>query len=138
MALKSIETALAKLLDANKPQKQEVYDPNRPPQLDGIYGRDIKVKVSTPANAAGPILVEFGFGITCGFDSVLLAYERSNGVWEQVLRWQNPGYDSIDAAFGDFFDYVVLPRKGSSNWIVAVAHGPILGVRPNGVDSTWI
>ena len=47
---KPIETTLAKLLDANKPVINEVYDPKKPPQLDHIYGDEIDVKVSAPAN----------------------------------------------------------------------------------------
>ena len=48
---KALETMLAKLLDANQPVVQEVYDPNKPPQLDHIYGGSLTVKVLRPAAA---------------------------------------------------------------------------------------
>ncbi|MGA2571499.1 MAG: hypothetical protein ABSF23_13350 [Terracidiphilus sp.] len=120
---KSLETTLAKLLDANQPEVQEVYDPKKPPRLDLIYGADLRVKVTRPQSEPQLLLVEFNFGICCGFDSVLLAYEQSGGAWDQVLRWQSPAYDNIGDAFGDFFDYEVLPKAGSKNWLIAVAHG---------------
>ncbi|MGO8756895.1 MAG: hypothetical protein ACLQG3_02110 [Terracidiphilus sp.] len=120
---KSLETTLAKLLDANQPEVEEVYDPNKPPRLDQVYGSGLKVKVSRPANQPQILLVELNFGIGCGFDSILLAYEQSGGAWKQVLRWESPAYDSVDAAFGDFFDYQVLPRAGAKDGLIAVAHG---------------
>ncbi len=120
---KDLETTFAKLLDANKPEVQEVYDPKKPPQLDHIYGDGIQVKVTAPASVPHLLLVEFNFGIACGFDSVLLAYEWRSNEWKQVLRWQNGGYDSVGAAFGDFFEYQPLPQAGSKSWLIAVAHG---------------
>jgi hypothetical protein len=120
---KALETMLAKLLDANQPVVQEVYDPNKPPQLDHIYGGSLTVKVLRPANQPQVLLFEFNFGIDCGFDSMLLAYEKRDGAWKQVLRWQSPAYDRVDAAFGDFFEYVVLPGEDSNHWKVAVVHG---------------
>lgn len=119
----SVETTLAGPLSANQPENQEVYDPNKPPQLDQIYGSDLKVKVTRPANEPQLLLVEFNFGIACGFDSMLLAYEQSGGAWQQVLRWQSPAYDTVVGAFGDFFDYQVLPQTSSKGWLMAVAHG---------------
>jgi hypothetical protein len=120
---KALEAPLAKLLDANKPEVQEVYDPKKPPQLDQIYGADLRVKVTRPQSEPQLLLVEFNFGICCGFDSVLLAYEQIGGAWKQVLRWQSPAYDSVGDAFGDFFDYAVIPGEDPNHWKVAVAHG---------------
>ncbi|HET6207612.1 MAG TPA: hypothetical protein VFD98_12440, partial [Terracidiphilus sp.] len=120
---KGIENSLAILVATNKPQTQEVYDPNKPPQLDHIYGDNLVVKITRPASQAQLLLVEFNFGIDCGFDSLLLAYEYRDNEWKQALRWQNSTYDRVDAAFGDFFDYVVLPEQGPNGWRIAVAHG---------------
>ena len=83
---KVLESSLAKLLDANKPQVQEVYDPNKPPQLDHIYGSEMRVRVSAPTNPPHLLLIEFGFGIDCGYDSVLLAYEQHNGGFRRLIR----------------------------------------------------
>jgi hypothetical protein len=114
---------LAKLLHANRPEVQEVYDPKKPPQLDRIYGNDLRVKVTRPQALQKLLFIDFSFGIECGFDSVLLGFEQSSGAWKQVLRWQSPAYDQIDAAFGDFFEYEVIPQVGSKDWLIAVAHG---------------
>jgi hypothetical protein len=119
----SVETMLAGPLSANQPEVQRTSDPNQPPPLDHIYGSNIRVTVTRPANEPQLLLVEFSLGIACGFDSMLLAYEQSGGAWQQVLRWQSPAYDSIGDAFGDFFDYEVLPQAGTKNWLIAVAHG---------------
>jgi hypothetical protein len=119
----SVETTLAGPLSANQPKVQQTSDPNKPPQLDQIYGSNLRVKVTRPANEPQLLLVEFNFGIACGFDSMLLGYEESGGAWQQVLRWQSPAYDTVIGAFGDFFDYQVLPQAGSKGWLVAVAHG---------------
>jgi len=119
----ALEAEIAKLLDANRPVVQEVYDPNKPPQLDHIYGGQLKVKVSRPPRALQVLLVEFNFGIDCGFDSLLLGYEYHDGVWTRVLRWESPAYNRIDSSFGDFFNYVLLPGKAPQEWSIAVAHG---------------
>ena len=119
----SVEATLAGPLSANQPAAQQTSDPNQPPQLDHIYGSNLRVKVTRPANEPQLLLVEFNFGIACGFDSMLLAYEQSGGAWQQILRWQSPAYDTVSGAFGDFFDYQVLPQAGSKGWLIAVAHG---------------
>ncbi len=120
---KMIETTLAKLLDANKPVINEVYDPKKPPQLDRIYGGEIDVKASAPANSPQVLLVRISFGIECGDDAMLLAYEFRHGRWQQTLRWQSGDYDRISGAFGDFFSYQVVPQKDPGSWLIAVAHG---------------
>jgi hypothetical protein len=120
---KSIEAMLAGPLSANQPEAQQVYDAKKPTQLDQIYGSDLRVKVTRPEGEPHLVLVEYNFGIACGFDSVLLGYEQSGGAWKQVLRWQSPAYDTVIGAFGDFFDYEVLSQAGSKNWLIAVSHG---------------
>jgi hypothetical protein len=120
---KLIESGLANLLEANKPEKNEVYDPKKPPQLDHIYGDWITVKVTAPANPPNILLVEFGFGIACGSDSVLLIFERQHGRWGQRMRWQSGGYDEVSGAFGDFLQYQIVQQRNSATWLLAVAHG---------------
>ncbi len=132
---KLIESTLVKLLDANKPVINEVYDPKKPTQLDHIYGDGIDVKVTAPANAPKVLLVEIHFGIECGYDAILIAYELHGSHWQQVLRWQSYDYDKISGAFGDFFQYQVLPQKDSGHWLLAVAHGyPWCTSRYSGFD----
>jgi hypothetical protein len=121
---RTIESGLVSLLDANKPvvQRYDSWD-KIPATVDQIYGADLDVRVSRPANHPQIVLVEASFGISCSMDSMLLGYEwRSNG-WQRVLRWQSGNYDQISGAFGDFFAYQVVPQNDSGDWLIAVAHG---------------
>ena len=118
-----LESTLAKLLNANKPAQQEVYDLNKPEQLDQIYGEELRVKVTATADPARLVLVEFSFGIACGEDAMLLVYEIHGEVWDRILRWQSPDYSAVSGAFGDFFKYVILLPTASDGWRAVVAHG---------------
>jgi hypothetical protein len=107
----------------------------------GGYGADLKVSVSTSQAAPQLRLIDYQFGIECGDDSVLLVYEpgRKNAEiisptgakadsgmpdgFVRALRWQADPYDQISGAFGDFFQYVVLPGSDGKPWRLAVAHG---------------
>lgn len=118
-----VELELSRLLDANKPQTDQAYDPNDTRQeIDKVYGQDLEVRVSRAGKAPGLMLIEFSFGIDCGYDAMLLGYEAQGSEWVRVLRWQSESYDRINAAFGDFFRYLVLPTA-SGQWRIAVAHG---------------
>lgn len=119
----TLQTAMAAALDANHPFVQGVYDPKKPPQLDQIYGADLNVKVTAPANIPQLRLVEFNFGIICGADSILLAYEHSNAGWTKSLRWQSPDYNEVLGAFGDSFQYQVFQPANSPSWLLATFHG---------------
>lgn len=108
---------------------------------NGNYGADLKVSVSTPQAAPKLRLIDYQFGIECGNDNVLLVYEpskknaeivSSNGVkadsgmpdgFVRALRWQSDSYDQISGAFGDFFQYAVLPATNGKPWRLAAAHG---------------
>jgi hypothetical protein len=67
--------------------------------------------------------IEVRFGIECGVDTVMLMYEPDSEGWHQALRWQSAEYSEVSGAFGDFFQYAVIPGKDSSPWRIAVAHG---------------
>lgn len=88
-----------------------------------IYGADLKISVSTPANALNLRSVEISFGISCGYDSMLLLYENSSSGWRPVLRWQRDDYDQASGAFGDFFLFQIIPARESGRWRVIAAHG---------------
>ena len=119
----AVEMEIARLIDANKRQTNQPYDPNDTrKEVDQVYGWDPGVKASRPGNAPGLLLIEFRFGIDCGYDSMLLGFQVLGGHWVRTLRWQSGNYDSVDAAFGDFFKYLVLPSS-QGQWQIAVAHG---------------
>jgi hypothetical protein len=120
---KGFESTLAALLNANKPVQQQVYDPRKPPQRDQIYGVDLHVKVTTTGGPPQLVLVEFNFGVACGYDSILLAYEVHSGAWQRILRWQSPEYSEVSGAFGDFFEFVLLAPTDSDGWRAVIAHG---------------
>jgi hypothetical protein len=113
---------------------------------NAAYGADLKVSVSTPQVAPQLRLIDYRFGIECGDDNVLLVYEPSkenaeivsatearagSGIpdgFVRALRWQAAPYEQISGAFGDFFQYVVLPGSNGTDlnghaWRLAVAHG---------------
>ncbi len=91
--------------------------------IDQVYGTDLRVSVTVPANKPELLMVDWSFGIDCGNDSLLLVYSRHASQWKQVLRWQSKADESISDAFGDFFQYAVVPLGPTERWGVAVAHG---------------
>ena len=123
----ALESTLAAALGANLPQaKPDGAADDQSTSPAHVYGADLTVKVSRPSRPAGLLLVVFNFGIACGDDSMLLAYEFRGGRWQQAVRWQADDYDEISGAFGDFFDYQAIPierPEGAPQWLLAVAHG---------------
>lgn len=100
-----------------------------------IYGADLKLVAKRPDAKADLIGVEISFGVSCGEDTMLLLYEWRDKKWWQVLRWQSGGYNAVNGAYGDFFEYVVIPHGGLGKWVVAVAHGmPWCTSRYSGFD----
>jgi hypothetical protein len=91
------------------------------------YGANLTVSIGilagSPPNAVDPVFVDIGFSISCGEDHMLLVYERRRGSWQEVIRWQSGKYNEISGAFGDFFEYVLVPGGTSGDWALAVAHG---------------
>lgn len=121
----ALEADLAKTLGANQaakpapePKPDEEEEPGPP---SGAYGGDLKVSVTTPANATQWRIVTASFGIECGEDSLLMLYEWAGWGWRRSLRWQSAPYVEISGAFGDFFKYAVVP--GVAPQKIVVAHG---------------
>jgi len=110
-------------------------------KIDWHYGANLQVKVTAPVAQTSLRIVELRFDIECGGDTILLAYElarRNSQVISvagahvdsgtpdglgRVLRWQAAPYEEINGAFGDFFEYVVLPGQDEKSWRLVVAHG---------------
>lgn len=84
----------------------------------GGIAQALDVAVTRNAAPKPLVLVRAGFGIPCGDDNLLVAYTWDGAAWKRVLRWQSDDYDSISGAFGDTFQYAVLPGGQ-----IAVAHG---------------
>jgi hypothetical protein len=121
---RQLQNELAVLLGANAPEKPRQYTPENTSLMDDqVYGGDLKVAVARPVNESQLMAVELSFGIECGDDTILLIYEQNNGVWHRSVRWNSDDYGEISGAFGDFFQYVVMPSGPPMGWVVAVAHG---------------
>jgi hypothetical protein len=131
----TLERSLAERLGANKPEHtREASAGEWPEVMDGIYGNNLWIGVQRPKNMPRLIALKVSFNIDCSSDSMLLIYEQKNGTWQQALRWQSGDYEEISGAFGDFFEYAVVPQ-GSNAWAVAVAHGhPWCTSRMSGFD----
>jgi hypothetical protein len=120
--LKAMETSLLGMLAVDEPKERT--EPSTAIQsFDGVYGIHLNISISRPPTEPQLIAVTVNFGIECGDDSMLLIYERSAERWKESLRWQSDNYSQISDAFGDFFQYAVLPQNERGEWVVAIAHG---------------
>jgi hypothetical protein len=121
---KAFENRLAVLLGANEPERAAPTDPEKMAgQRPRVYGADLKLVVKKPDAKANVIGVQVSFGVACGADTMLLLYEWRDQRWRQVLRWQSGDYNEVSGAYGDFFEYVMVPEGKPDKWAVAVAHG---------------
>jgi len=119
-----VQTRLAALLKANLAQKPESYAAGSWPEtIDQVYGSDLKIRSTILQNDPAVIAVQTTFGIDCGEDNQLFAYEAQRGEWHRELVWQSANYNSIGEAFGDFFLYRLVPSTLAPGWVLAVAHG---------------
>jgi hypothetical protein len=110
----AIQTQLAKLMGTDRPVAKDAP----------AYGVGLKVAVAAPANAPQLRAVTVSYGIECGDDSMLLLYEPGPNGWKRTMRWQSPEYKQISGAFGDFFEYAVVPGIAPGAPVkIAVAHG---------------
>ncbi len=96
---------------------------DNPERVDQIFGGDFTLSVKRIPIGSGVLAIEARFDITCGFDTVLLTYERDRSIWKCVIRWQSGDYDDPSGAFGDFFSYAALRPAEMTNWVLAIAHG---------------
>jgi len=121
---KAFENYLAVQLGANEPERAASTDPEKiPEQRPQVYGADLKLAVKKPDAKANVIGVQISFGVACGADTMLLLYEWRDQTWRPVLRWQSGDYNEVSGAYGDFFEYVIVPEAKPGKWAVAVAHG---------------
>lgn len=120
----SLQRHLARWLDANlPPTSSPPQNPANPQTTSGIYGANLRISVHQLRDRPRFLAIQAVFSIPCGTDSVLMLYERKNHRWQRVLLWQSGSYQQISGAFGDFFDYVLIPPSITGDWDVAVAHG---------------
>lgn len=89
---------------------------------DNIYGSNLKIEMDAHANAPTLRAVEVSYGNECSDDTMLLLYEPQSQGWKPVLRWQSGDYKEVSGAFGDLYQFAVLPGSGDGLRVV-VAHG---------------
>lgn len=121
---KSIESGLADLLRANK---EEMWKTVEGDTLNGnpdqVYGRALGLKVRTLSQEPRIISVQVSFGVNCGDDNVLIVYELHDVGWRRELLWQAGDYETVGGAFGDFFEFQLIPNGAPNGFALAVAHG---------------
>jgi hypothetical protein len=120
----TLQRHLARWLDANLPSKHPSRkEPTHQPASHSVYGADLHIVVDQLSSRPRFLGVLAGFDISCGDDHLLMLYERKNHRWQRVLFWKSGKYKQISGAFGDFFDYVLLPPSIDGAWDVVTAHG---------------
>lgn len=92
-------------------------------QLDedsAIYGYDLQIVIQ---KTLGLLVVHLTFGIPCGNDNMLMVYRYRDEAWQRDLIWKSNAYKNIAGAFGDYFDYLLLPSKFNETPKLVVIHG---------------
>jgi hypothetical protein len=121
---KGLSDRLNESLQVHRQKPRRTYEWDKvPKEVDGVYASDLAVKVRTLLVQPFTVGVRVRFDVDCAEDNVLLIYEWKQGRWQKALLWQAPDYDDVGGAFGDFFEYQLIPNGGSSRWALAVAHG---------------
>ena len=120
----ALQHQLAFWLGANQPGKPMagIY-PADENTIAGIYGADLHIAVDQLNSSPKFLGIVAGFNISCSDDHLLMLYERKDHRWQRVLLWQGGRYQEISGAFGDFFEYLLLPPSVAGGWDVAAAHG---------------
>jgi hypothetical protein len=120
----ALQHQLALWLDANQPGKPTAGKyPADENTVAGIYGADLHIVVDHLNSSPEFLGIVAGFNISCGDDHLLMLFERKEHRWQRVLLWQSGRYQEISGAFGDFFEYLLLPPSVAGGWDVAAAHG---------------
>ena len=123
-SLKTFESDLANLVGANRTERpSQTSTDNTMMPSDSVFGGELRISVTKPDAGPQLIAVETSFSIGCGNDTMLLIYQWKREAWQLTVRWQSGDYKEVSGAFGDFFKFVVLPRKETGEWLVVVAHG---------------
>lgn len=113
----AIEAQLAGALGANKPAETQARDAS---------AAGLIVRVREAWGMPEWLLARIGFplGACCiADDNLLLVYAYSKGRWRRVLRLQSGAYTDVGGAWGDFFDYLVLPAEVGRARRIVIAHG---------------
>src|ERR1700722_6330862 len=86
--LESLQSGLAKLLNANHPESAAEQQRGYP---DHTYGDDLKISVQA-FRSNGNIAVDANFSTGCGQDHVLLLFNRQSDHWFRTLDWHSEKY----------------------------------------------
>jgi len=116
------QNALISVLGADWKESSQVVEAGPQPD-DPEFGVALRIQVTRPEPSLPLIAVQTSFGIGCGEDNVLLIYEWRDGRWQRSIEWKSGEYKEISGAFGDFFEFVILPGETPGTWLLAAAHG---------------
>lgn len=87
---------------------------------NAIYGYDLHIEIHQNQDL---LVAHISFGIPCGNDNLLMVYRYRDKAWHRDLTWKSNAYKNITGAFGDYFDYLLLPRKSNETPKFVVIHG---------------
>lgn len=91
-------------------------------ETQAIYGYDLQIVVQKSTDAVGLLTVQIDFGIPCGNDNLLLVYRYRDKAWHKDLVWKSNPYKSITGAYGDYYDYLLLPSKANETPKLVIIH----------------
>lgn len=92
-------------------------------ETQAIYGYDLQVVVQKSVETIGLLTVQINFGIPCGNDNLLLVYRYRDKAWHKDLVWKSNPYKSITGAYGDYYDYLLLPGRVNETPKLVIIHG---------------
>lgn len=122
------ERSLAEALHANLAPGAEATVEAKGKKDIGAYGSDLSVQIFQLYGTPKIFEVDFRYGIECGDDNLLLVYaagvDSAHPGWQRLLRWDAPGYRTVDDALGEFV--MLTPLTGDYHrptWRFVVAHG---------------
>lgn len=110
-------------LDVLKNDLATIVDLSSYDQGQAIFGYGLQFHVQKPTNNNELLLVQISFGIPCGDDNILLGYRYRDNAWHRDLLWQSDEYQQISGAYGEYYNYLVLPYEYNESPKVVVIHG---------------
>lgn len=129
-----IEPGLVALLHANQPEKPFVKAANQDddkPDL-GDYGDNLTLKVAPIIRQPGLYSIQLTSSISCGSDSMLLLYRRTAQGYRRELAWFNPDLNSSADAYGDLYEWSLVPGPDGSTLFAGIHGTPYCTSRMSG------
>jgi hypothetical protein len=85
------------------------------------YGNGPTFAVRIPKSPSGLVAVTSTFGIKCGFDAMLMIFERRGQAWSEALAARAKPYRAVDGGWWTL-DYAISQLDADGHWFVALKH----------------